>query len=80
MRNVPLALGFAAVANPGLAQVASADPAAVKPGVHPLDKSETVGFSGMTTIRRSEFGVKQSVPLVGDDVQLVIAGAFTRQG
>ena len=49
-------------------------------GVNPLDKSEPVGFSAKGTIKRSEFGVKQYVPLVGDDVQLMIAGAFTRQG
>jgi polyisoprenoid-binding protein YceI len=48
-------------------------------GVNPLDKSETVGFSATGTIKRSDFGVKQYVPLVGDNVQLSIAGAFTRQ-
>jgi polyisoprenoid-binding protein YceI len=47
-------------------------------GVNPLDKNETVGFSATGTIKRSDFGVKQYVPLVGDDVQLSIAGAFTR--
>jgi polyisoprenoid-binding protein YceI len=48
-------------------------------GTNPLDKAETVGFSATGTIKRSDFGVKQYVPLVGDDVQLSIAGAFTRQ-
>ena len=47
-------------------------------GVNPLDKSETIGFSATGTIKRSAFGVKQYVPLVGDDVTLSIAGAFTR--
>lgn len=47
-------------------------------GVNPLDKSNTVGFSATTTIRRSAFGVSQYVPMVGDDVRLTIAGAFVR--
>ena len=47
-------------------------------GVNPLDKSETIGFSATGTIKRSAFGVKQYVPLIGDDVTLSIAGAFTR--
>ncbi|MGJ8525728.1 Protein YceI [Halomonadaceae bacterium LMG 33818] len=47
-------------------------------GVNPLDHAQTVGFSATTTIKRSEFGVKQYVPLVGDNVHLTIAGAFER--
>ncbi len=49
-------------------------------GVNPLDKHYTVGFEATGAIRRSDFGVKTYVPLVGDDVQLTIAGAFERQG
>lgn len=45
-------------------------------GINPLDKAQTVGFEATGVIRRSDFGVKQYVPLVGDDVALVIAGAF----
>ncbi|MBV8683740.1 MAG: polyisoprenoid-binding protein [Caulobacteraceae bacterium] len=48
-------------------------------GVNPLDKSFTVGFEAVGTIKRSDFGVTQYVPLVGDDVALKIAGAFVRQ-
>jgi polyisoprenoid-binding protein YceI len=48
-------------------------------GVNPLDKSNNVGFSATTTIKRSEFGVKQYVPLVGDDVQLTIAAGFVKR-
>lgn len=48
-------------------------------GVNPLDKADTVGFSATTTIKRSDFGVKQYVPMVGDEVQLVIAGAFEKK-
>ncbi len=49
-------------------------------GVNPLDKKYTVGFEAVGTIRRSQFGVKTYVPLVGDDVRLSIAGAFELQG
>lgn len=49
-------------------------------GVNPIDKTETIGFSATGTIKRSEFGVKQYVPLIGDEVHLSISGAFTRAG
>ncbi|MBB2202590.1 YceI family protein [Gluconacetobacter tumulisoli] len=48
-------------------------------GVNPLDKAYTVGFQGTVTIRRSDFGVKTYVPMVGDEVTLTIAGAFEKQ-
>lgn len=48
-------------------------------GINPLDKKYTVGFAATARIRRSDYGVKTYVPLVGDDVKLTIAGAFERQ-
>ncbi len=48
-------------------------------GVNPLDKAYTVGFEATGTFKRSDFGVKTYVPMVGDDVTLTIAGAFERQ-
>jgi polyisoprenoid-binding protein YceI len=48
-------------------------------GTNPLDKSFNVGFEAVGTIKRSDFGIKQYVPLVGDDVALKIAGAFVLQ-
>lgn len=48
-------------------------------GINPIDKSYTVGFSATGVIKRSEFGVKDYVPVVGDDVHLTLAGAFERQ-
>ena len=48
-------------------------------GVNPLDKLFTVGFKAIGTIERSEFGVKQDLPLIGDDVRLTIDGAFELQ-
>ena len=48
-------------------------------GTNPLDKSFTVGFEATGTIKRSDFGIKQYLPLLGDDVALKIAGAFVLQ-
>jgi polyisoprenoid-binding protein YceI len=45
-------------------------------GVNPLDKKYTAGFEVSGTIKRSDFGVKTYVPLVGDDVDLIISAAF----
>lgn len=48
-------------------------------GVNPLSKAVTAGFSATGVIKRSEFGVSQYLPLIGDEVQLTIAGAFELQ-
>ena len=48
-------------------------------GVDPLDKVFTVGFEATGTIKRSDFGVKQYLPLLGDEVHLIIAGNFKLQ-
>ena len=46
-------------------------------GMDPLAKVFTVGFEAKGTIKRSDFNIKQYLPLIGDDVELSIAGAFT---
>jgi polyisoprenoid-binding protein YceI len=48
-------------------------------GVNPIDKSFNVGFEAVGTIKRSDFGIKQYLPLLGDDVTLRIASAFVLQ-
>jgi polyisoprenoid-binding protein YceI len=48
-------------------------------GVNPIDKAYTVGFEASATIRRADFDVKLYLPMVGDEVKLVIAGAFEAQ-
>ena len=45
-------------------------------GVNPLDKATTIGFNATADIKRSDFGVKTYVPLIGDDVALRISAAF----
>jgi polyisoprenoid-binding protein YceI len=46
------------------------------PGVNPLDKAYTIGFEVSGSLKRSDFGVTKYVPLVGDDVQLIISAPF----
>jgi polyisoprenoid-binding protein YceI len=48
-------------------------------GTNPLDKSYTAGFNATTTIRRSDFGVKTYVPLIGDETAIRISAAFVRK-
>lgn len=47
-------------------------------GPNPLNKKYTVGFEATGKIKRSEFGVKTYLPLIGDDLDLRIDGAFER--
>ena len=49
-------------------------------GTDPIAKAYTVGFDGSTTIRRSDFGVKAYVPLIGDAVDIRISAAFVQGG
>lgn len=48
-------------------------------GDNPMNKKPTVGFTGTTTIKRSEFGMNYAVPMVGDEVALQITAAFEKQ-
>ncbi|MFC3069272.1 YceI family protein [Phenylobacterium soli] len=48
-------------------------------GVNPLDKAYTVGFEVSGKIKRSDFGVTKYVPLIGDDVDMIISAAFEKQ-
>ncbi|HEY5106078.1 MAG TPA: YceI family protein [Caulobacteraceae bacterium] len=48
-------------------------------GANPMDKVYTAGFEAVGKIKRSDFGVAKYVPLVGDEVTLIISAAFTRK-
>jgi polyisoprenoid-binding protein YceI len=48
-------------------------------GINPLDHAYTAGFNATTTIRRSEFGVKTLLPLVGDETVIRISAAFEKK-
>ena len=43
-----------------------------KEGQNPWDKSHVVGFSARTSIKRSDFGMKAALGMIGDDVDLYI--------
>jgi polyisoprenoid-binding protein YceI len=63
----------------GVTKPVMLDVTLVGAGANPLNKMYTVGFEATGTLKRSEFGVKTYVPLIGDDLHLTIAGAFERQ-
>lgn len=48
-------------------------------GANPMNKKETVGFEGSTTIKRSEFNINYGIPLVSDEVELDISAGFEKQ-
>lgn len=48
-------------------------------GTNPMSKKESIGFSGKATIKRSDFGLGQAVPMVGDNVMLTITVGFDKQ-
>ena len=47
-------------------------------GVNMLSHQYTVGFNATGQIRRSDFNQKTYVPLIGDDVSLIISAAFVK--
>lgn len=47
-------------------------------GENPIDHHYTVGFQARGVLKRSDFGVKTYVPMVGDEVHLNISAAFER--
>jgi polyisoprenoid-binding protein YceI len=63
----------------GVTKPVTLDVSLVGAGANPLSKKYTVGFEATGTLKRSDFGVKTYVPLIGDELHLTIAGAFERQ-
>lgn len=48
-------------------------------GANPMSKKPTIGFDISGKIRRSDFGVNKYVPLIGDEVDLIISAALEKQ-
>lgn len=48
-------------------------------GTNPMNEAETIGFTGVAVIKRSEFGVSTFIPLISDEVKLTISAAFEKQ-
>jgi polyisoprenoid-binding protein YceI len=49
-------------------------------GPSPMTKAYMVGFDATGKIKRSQFGVTKYVPLVGDEVDLILSAPFVRKG
>jgi polyisoprenoid-binding protein YceI len=47
-------------------------------GVNVLSHNQSAGFQISGMIKRSDFGVTKYIPLIGDEVQLIIAAAFEK--
>jgi polyisoprenoid-binding protein YceI len=48
-------------------------------GANPLTKAYTVGFDATGKIKRSAFGVTKYVPLVSDEVELILSAPFVKK-
>lgn len=49
-------------------------------GTNPMSHAYTVGFDATGHIKRSDFGVAKYVPMVSDDVELIISAPFVKKG
>jgi polyisoprenoid-binding protein YceI len=47
-------------------------------GDNPMNKKYTVGFDATATLKRSDYGVKTYVPMIGDETTLRISAAFEK--
>ena len=48
-------------------------------GENPISHANALGFSAKTTIKRSDFGITQYLPMVGDEVTLTIETEFEQK-
>lgn len=51
-----------------------------KAGKHPFNGKYVAGFSAETEIKRSDFGMKYGLPLIGDEVEIMIEVEGFRRG
>ncbi len=62
----------------GVTRPVTFDVTLVGAGANPFSKKQTVGFSAVGTIKRSDFGIKEYVPAVGDEVTLTVDAEFAQ--
>jgi polyisoprenoid-binding protein YceI len=62
----------------GVTRPIALDARFVGAGRNPLSKAYTIGFNATATIRRSDYGVKMDLPLVGDETGIRISAAFEK--
>lgn len=49
-------------------------------GVDPATSKYTIGFDATGTLKRTDFGVSTFAPYIGDEVRLILSGAFVKEG
>ncbi len=54
----------------GVTQPVVLDLTVNKVGIHPFNKKQVAGFTATGVIKRSQFGMKYGLPLIGDDIAL----------
>lgn len=62
----------------GVTRPLSLDARFVGAGVNPMSKSYTAGFQATGDLKRSDYGVKTFLPLIGDDIHLNIAASLEK--
>lgn len=60
----------------GVTKPVTFDVTFVGAGDNPFSKAPAIGFSGKTTIKRSDFGIVKYVPNIGDDVAIQVESEF----
>ncbi|HVV68849.1 MAG TPA: YceI family protein [Gammaproteobacteria bacterium] len=64
----------------GVAKPVTLDVKLNKSGVSPITQKQTLGFSGSTTVKRSDFGIDKYLPGLGDDVKIEIEAEASKVG
>jgi polyisoprenoid-binding protein YceI len=60
----------------GVTKPVTFDVTYVGAGDNPFSKAPVIGFSGKTTIKRSDFGIVKYVPNIGDEVAIQVESEF----
>jgi polyisoprenoid-binding protein YceI len=63
----------------GISKPVTLDTRLNKAAVHPMRKVPVLGLDATTTVKRSEFGLGEYVPMVGDDVTITISVELMKQ-
>ncbi|MFT0862083.1 YceI family protein [Ancylobacter sp. G4_0304] len=62
----------------GVTRPVTLDAELVGAGINPRSKVENIGFMATTMLNRSDFGLGAAVPMVSDEVELSVVGAFAK--
>jgi len=47
--------------------------------LHPMGKGHDLGFSATTTFKRSDFGITEYIPMIGDDIKVSVETEFLNE-